>query len=146
MPLPPLKPLAPLLAKIRQLQPNAIRVVEEGGVVVLGVLRVALYRRGVDAASVQGCAGAAHVVFRTDPQAEVMQARRVVVVRGGAAGRAQDEAEVAVGVVDVRLVAESKLAFAKAEHLDQQGVVEGFGYGQRTDGEVDVLEAEDVDR
>ncbi len=64
------------------LQANAVRVFEEGGVVVVVVLGVALGRSGMDARFPEFCRDGLHVGSLGDAKAEVVEAGRVGVVVG----------------------------------------------------------------
>src|SRR5581483_9446276 len=118
--------LAPLPPVIGDLQAQAVRAAEEGGPVVRRILAVQRRLAGLDAGGAQSLRRGAHLRFALHPQAEVMQAGRVRVVRRRAARRAQDVAEMAVVVLHMRLAAECEAVLAETER-GEGAVVEGLG-------------------
>src|SRR6218665_2113258 len=74
----------------------------------------------------------------------MVQARGIAVVRVAAPRRPQHIAEQAVVVLHMRLAVQREAVLAKPQGLQQHPVVEGFGTCQVADGDVDMVDADDV--
>ncbi len=136
---------AAIQAEVRDLEPDAVGVGEEGRVVVRRVLRVGARRARLDADPTERVGGAVDGRFVDDAEAEVMEPRRVGIVRRRPGTRRPErEAELAVVVVDVRLARERAAPLAEAEDV-HQAVVEGLGAAEVADREVDVVDADHLD-
>ena len=71
-----------------------------------------------------------------------MQSRSIGIMTGLGARRTKHEAEMAIEVMDVRLIADQKWPFAKAKCIHHR-VVEGFRAFNVGNCEVDVINADD---
>src|SRR5437870_4390989 len=135
--------LAPVPPReVDDLELHPVRVGEEDRVIlraVLGVLRRRIEDR--DPLAHEEIVEAIHLVPAPHAEREVVEADAVAVERRCAIPRAKSDAEVSVGPRDVRRVRHAPEAEG-AEHL----LVEGNRAREVVDGEIDVVQAEDVHR
>lgn len=127
--LPIVMALSSLLPVIRNLKADAVRITKECGPVVRCVLGVVLGLGRLDTERAQLAGDSDHIFYRFDTKAEVMQPRRVWIVRIAIASRADGKAKVAVEILDVGVSTEGEPALAKAKRISENEIVEDLRAG-----------------
>lgn len=130
--------LSPFQAVVRNFEPHSVRVREEYGKVVWGVLGIQLRYRDRDTGfSELGCRFL-YVAFTFYAQAEMMESRRVGTVSDVFPRRAKNIAEMAIEILHMPLAVDSEFVLTKAKrrHYD---IIEFLGPHQVGNGYVEVI-------
>lgn len=135
---------AALLTVVRDFEANTVRVSEECCRVVRSVLRVKLSRCRIDSGAAELLGNSVNFGCGIYTQAEVMQSWRIRLVPCVDPGWAQDKAEVAIEVLDMWIINERELVFAKPKRFDEHLVVKAFRLRKVGHGDVDVIDSCDL--